>query len=254
MVKHQNLVQLLGYCSVGEEKLLVYEYMVNGSLDDWLRNRAASLDWGQCCKITYGAARGIAFPHHGFKPHIIHRDIKTNNILLNDYFEAKVSDFGLARLISGFESHVSTDTAGMIGYVPPEYGRAGRANERGDIYSFGVILLELVTGKQPTRPEFEDKDGGNLVDWVLLMMKKEDTRVGSFSVELIVQESAVIESEKEISMLMCSEYDRVNRGNSKEKPKANWNKQVDNIIAVPPYWYCSGIHFWFSLLRISSCR
>ncbi|KAK9232687.1 hypothetical protein WN943_022935 [Citrus x changshan-huyou] len=73
-------------------------------------------------------------------------------------------------------------------------------------------------------------------------------------VELIVQESAVIESEKEVSMLMCSEDDRVNRGNSKEKPKANWNKQVDNIIAVPPCWYCRGIHFWSSLLRISSCR
>lgn len=175
IVKHQNLVQLLGYCSVGEEKLLVYEYMVNGSLDDWLRNRAASLDWGKRCKIAYGTARGIAFLHHGFKPHIIHRDIKTSNILLNDYFEAKVSDFGLARLISDCESHVSTDTAGTIGYVPPEYGRTGRANERGDIYSFGVILLELVTGKQPTGPEFEDKDCGNLVDWVLLMMKKEQT-------------------------------------------------------------------------------
>lgn len=173
MVKHQNLVQLLGYCSVGEEKLLVYEYMVNGSLDDWLRNRAASLDWGKRCKIAYGAARGISFLHHGFKPYIIHMDIKTSNILLNDYFEAKVSDFGLARLISDCESHVSTDTADTIGYVPSEYGQAGRANERGDIYSFGVILLELVTGKQPTGPEFEDKDGGNLVDWVLLMMKKE---------------------------------------------------------------------------------
>ncbi|GAY68991.1 hypothetical protein CUMW_268540 [Citrus unshiu] len=173
MVKHQNLVELLGYCSVDEEKLLVYEYMVKGSLDDWLRNRAASLDWGKRCKIVGSAARGLAFLHHGFQPHIIHRDIKASNILLNDDFEAKISDFGLARLISDCESHVSTVVAGTIGYVPPEYGGTGKATERGDVYSFGVILLELVTGKQPTGPEFEDKDGENLVDWVLHMMKNE---------------------------------------------------------------------------------
>ncbi|KDO40910.1 hypothetical protein CISIN_1g035768mg, partial [Citrus sinensis] len=149
MVKHQNLVELLGYCSVDEEKLLVYEYMVKGSLDDWLRNQAASLDWGKRCKIV------------------------ASNILLNDDFEAKISDFGLARLISDCESHVSTVVAGTIGYVPPEYGGTGKATERGDVYSFGVILLELVTGKQPTGPEFEDKDGENLVDWVLHMMKNE---------------------------------------------------------------------------------
>ncbi|KAH9716252.1 Leucine-rich repeat receptor protein kinase EMS1 [Citrus sinensis] len=158
---------------VDEEKLLVYEYMVKGSLDDWLRNRAASLDWGKRCKIVGSAARGLAFLHHGFQPHIIHRDIKASNILLNDDFEAKISDFGLARLISDCESHVSTVVAGTIGYVPPEYGGTGKATERGDVYSFGVILLELVTGKQPTGPEFEDKDGENLVDWVLHMMKNE---------------------------------------------------------------------------------
>ncbi|KAK2653811.1 hypothetical protein Ddye_013667 [Dipteronia dyeriana] len=174
-VKHQNLVPLLGYCSFGEEKLLVYEYMVNGSLDHWLRNRTGALevlDWTKRFKIAYGAARGLAFLHHGFIPHIIHRDIKASNILLNEDFEAKVADFGLARLISACETHVSTDIAGTFGYIPPEYGQTGRSTTRGDVYSFGVILLELITGKEPTGPDFKEIEGGNLVGWVFQKIKK----------------------------------------------------------------------------------
>lgn len=174
-VKHRNLVPLLGYCSFGEEKLLVYEYMVNGSLDLWLRNRTGALDvlgWSKRLKIAVGAARGIAFLHHGFIPHIIHRDIKASNILLNEDFEPKVADFGLARLISACETHVSTDIAGTFGYIPPEYGCSWRSTTKGDVYSFGVILLELVTGKEPTGPEFKDIEGGNLVGWVFENIKK----------------------------------------------------------------------------------
>ncbi|CBI31817.3 unnamed protein product, partial [Vitis vinifera] len=174
-VKHRNLVPLLGYCSFGEEKFLVYEYMVNGSLDLWLRNRTGALealDWTKRFKIAMGAARGLAFLHHGFIPHIIHRDIKASNILLNEDFEAKVADFGLARLISACETHVSTDIAGTFGYIPPEYGLSWRSTTRGDVYSFGVILLELVTGKEPTGPDFKDFEGGNLVGWVFEKMRK----------------------------------------------------------------------------------
>ncbi|KAJ6876254.1 hypothetical protein NC652_035580 [Populus alba x Populus x berolinensis] len=174
-VKHQNLVPLLGYCSFGEEKLLVYEYMVNGSLDLWLRNQSRALDvldWPKRVKIATGSARGLAFLHHGFTPHIIHRDIKASNILLNEDFEPKVADFGLARLISACETHVSTDIAGTFGYIPPEYGQSGRSTTRGDVYSFGVILLELVTGKEPTGPDFKEVEGGNLVGWVFQKIKK----------------------------------------------------------------------------------
>ncbi|KAL5562500.1 hypothetical protein UlMin_032247 [Ulmus minor] len=152
-VKQQNLVLLLGYYSIGEEKLLVYEYMVNGSLDLWLRNRS-------------GALEVLASLHHGFIPHIIHWDLKPSNILLNEDFEAKVSDFGLARLISACESQVSIEIAGTFGYIPPKYGHSGRSTTRGDVYSFGVILLELVTGKEPTRSDFKEIKGGNLVGWV----------------------------------------------------------------------------------------
>ncbi|GJR67695.1 leucine-rich repeat receptor protein kinase EMS1 [Tanacetum coccineum] len=176
-VKHRNLVPLLGYCSYDDEKLLVYEYMVNGSLDLWLRNQTGPtglgiLSWTTRFKIAVGAARGLAFLHHVVEPHIIHRDIKASNILLNEDFEAKVADFGLARLISACETHVSTDLAGTFGYIPPEYGQSWRSTTRGDVYSFGVILLELATGKEPTGLEFKDIEGGNLVGWVSEKIKK----------------------------------------------------------------------------------
>lgn len=174
-VKHRNLVPLLGYCSFGDEKLLVYDYMVNGSLDLWLRNRADAvevLDWPKRFRIAMGSARGLCFLHHGFIPHIIHRDIKASNILLDADFEPRVADFGLARLISAYETHVSTDIAGTFGYIPPEYGQSWRSTTRGDVYSYGVILLELLTGKEPTRDDFKDIEGGNLVGWVRQMIKK----------------------------------------------------------------------------------
>jgi hypothetical protein len=173
-VKHRNLVPLLGYCSFGEEKLLVYEYMVNGSLDLWLRNRADAvevLDWNKRFKIAMGSARGLNFLHHGFIPHIIHRDIKASNILLDADFEPRVADFGLARIISAYETHVSTSLAGTCGYIPPEYGQSWRSTTRGDVYSYGVILLELLTGKEPTGSDVKDIEGGNLVQWLLQMIR-----------------------------------------------------------------------------------
>lgn len=180
-VKHQNIVPLLGYCSIGEEKLLVYEYMVNGSLDLWMRNRTGALellDWDKRFKIASGAARGLAFLHHGFIPHIIHRDIKASNILLNEDFEPKVADFGLARLISACKTHITTEVAGTFGYIPLEYGQSGGFTTRGNKKSFGVILLELVTGKEPTGPDFKEMKDGNLVGWVLQKIKK--VQISSF--------------------------------------------------------------------------
>ncbi|PSR96929.1 Leucine-rich repeat receptor protein kinase [Actinidia chinensis var. chinensis] len=170
-VKHENLVPLLGYCVFADERFLIYEYMENGSLDVWLRNRAdavEALDWPTRFKICLDSARGLAFLHHGFVPHIIHRDIKSSNILLNSKFEARVSDFGLARIISACESHVSTVLAGSFGYIPPEYGQTMVATTKGDVYSFGVVMLELVTGRAPTGQA--DVEGGNLVGWVRWMV------------------------------------------------------------------------------------
>ncbi|EEC72035.1 hypothetical protein OsI_04936 [Oryza sativa Indica Group] len=173
-VKHPNLVPLLGYCVCGDERFLIYEYMENGSLEMWLRNRADALEalgWPDRLKICLGSARGLAFLHHGFVPHIIHRDMKSSNILLDENFEPRVSDFGLARIISACETHVSTDIAGTFGYIPPEYGLTMKSTTKGDVYSFGVVMLELLTGRPPTGQE-EVQGGGNLVGWVRWMIAR----------------------------------------------------------------------------------
>ncbi|XP_039118532.1 systemin receptor SR160 [Dioscorea cayenensis subsp. rotundata] len=167
-IKHRNLVPLLGYCRVGEERLLVYEYMKYGSLEDVLRDRRRAgikLNWAARRKIAIGAARGLAFLHHNCFPHIIHRDMKSSNVLLDDNLEARVSDFGMARMMNAVDTHLSVSTlAGTPGYVPPEYYQSFRCTTKGDVYSYGVVLLELLTGKQPT--DSSDFGDNNLVGWV----------------------------------------------------------------------------------------
>ncbi|KAI3930380.1 hypothetical protein MKX01_003408 [Papaver californicum] len=167
-IKHRNLVPLLGYCKVGEERLLVYEYMRFGSLEDVLHDRkkvGIKLKWAARRKIAVGAARGLAFLHHMCVPHIIHRDMKSSNVLLDENLEARVSDFGMARLMSAMDTHLSVSTlAGTPGYVPPEYYQSFRCSTKGDVYSYGVVLLELLTGKQPT--DSADFGDNNLVGWV----------------------------------------------------------------------------------------
>ncbi|KAL9661761.1 hypothetical protein QQ045_026589 [Rhodiola kirilowii] len=166
-IKHKNLVPLLGYCKIGDERLLVYEFMQYGSLEEVLHNRSKTriLTWEERKKIARGAAKGLCFLHHNCIPHIIHRDMKSSNVLLDHEMEAKVSDFGMARLISALDTHLSVSTlAGTPGYVPPEYYQSFRCTAKGDVYSLGVVLLELITGKRPTdKDEFGDT---NLAGWV----------------------------------------------------------------------------------------
>ncbi|KAJ6803103.1 brassinosteroid LRR receptor kinase BRI1-like [Iris pallida] len=190
-VKHRNLVPLLGYCRVGEERLLVYEYMKYGSLDDVLHNGkklGVRLNWAARRKIAVGAARGLAFLHHSCIPHIIHRDMKSSNVLLDENLEARVSDFGMARMMSAMDTHLSVSTlAGTPGYVPPEYYQSFRCTTKGDVYSYGVVLLELLTGRQPT--DSADFGDNNLVGWV-----KQHTRLrvsDVFDPELVREDPAL---------------------------------------------------------------
>ncbi|CAN1847984.1 Serine/threonine-protein kinase BRI1-like 1 [Linum perenne] len=177
-IKHRNLVPLLGYCKVGEERLLVYEYMKWGSLESVLHggcgggNSFSRLDWSARKKIAIGSARGLAFLHHSCIPHIIHRDMKSSNVLLDEELEARVSDFGMARLVNAMETHLSVSTlAGTPGYVPPEYYQSFRCTTKGDVYSYGVILLELLSGKKPIDPSVFGEDN-NLVGWAKQMCKE----------------------------------------------------------------------------------
>ncbi|KAG9136527.1 hypothetical protein Leryth_014373 [Lithospermum erythrorhizon] len=174
-IKHRNLVPLLGYCKIGEERLLVYEYMKWGSLESVLHDRVKGegsyLDWPTRRKIAIGSARGLAFLHHSCIPHIIHRDMKSSNVLLDENFEARVSDFGMARLVNALDTHLSVSTlAGTPGYVPPEYYQSFRCTAKGDVYSYGVILLELLSGRRPIdTAEFGDEN--NIVGWAKILHK-----------------------------------------------------------------------------------
>lgn len=150
--RHRNLVQLLGYCRTKDGKVLVYEYFANGSLNMYLRRnpgKEVPLDWDARLKIALGAAEGLAYLHNR-DPRIIHRDVKASNILLDEDFEAKVSDFGLARLIDPGKTHVTTFIAGTKAYIAPEYQKSLRLTVKCDVYSYGVVLLELLTGKDPS--------------------------------------------------------------------------------------------------------
>ncbi|XP_073049555.1 tyrosine-sulfated glycopeptide receptor 1-like [Primulina eburnea] len=166
--QHENLVSLLGYSVHAGFRLLIYSYMEKGSLDYWLHEKpdgAIQLSWTIRLKIARGASFGVAYMHQTCEPHIVHRDLKSSNILLDQNFEARVADFGLARLILPYRTHVTTELVGTLGYIPPEYSQSWIATLRGDIYSFGVVLLELLTGKRPVEL-FRPKKERELVAWV----------------------------------------------------------------------------------------
>ncbi|KAH7841101.1 hypothetical protein Vadar_025586 [Vaccinium darrowii] len=172
--QHPNLVLLQGYCTYKNDRLLIYSYMENGSLDYWLHEKPdgpSSLDWDTRLHIAQGAARGLSYLHQSCEPHILHRDIKSSNILLDENFEAHLADFGLARLILPYDTHVTTDLVGTLGYIPPEYGQASVATYKGDVYSFGVVLLELLTGKRPM-DICKPKGTRDLISWVLQMRRE----------------------------------------------------------------------------------
>ncbi|KAL2341842.1 hypothetical protein Fmac_009782 [Flemingia macrophylla] len=164
-IRHKNIVKLWCCCTTRDSKLLVYEYMPNGSLGDLLHgNKGGLLDWPTRYKIAVDAAEGLSYLHHDCVPSIVHRDVKSNNILLDGDFGARVADFGVAREVdaTGKGTKSMSAIAGSCGYIAPEYAYTLRVNEKSDIYSFGVVLLELVTGRRPIDPEFGEKD---LVMW-----------------------------------------------------------------------------------------
>ncbi|KAJ1295128.1 hypothetical protein BS78_01G199800 [Paspalum vaginatum] len=164
-VHHRNLVRLLGCSRKGSEFLLVYEYMANGSLDKFLfGERRGTLNWRQRFNIIVGMARGLAYLHQEFHVCIIHRDIKSSNVLLDDDFQPKIADFGLARLLPDDHSHLSTKFAGTLGYTAPEYAIHGQLSEKVDTYSFGVVVLEIISGRKSNDTRLEPQTQ-YLLEW-----------------------------------------------------------------------------------------
>uniref|UniRef100_A0A9I9DBL6 non-specific serine/threonine protein kinase n=1 Tax=Cucumis melo TaxID=3656 RepID=A0A9I9DBL6_CUCME len=174
-LKHRYLVNLRGYCNSPTSKLLIYDYLSGGSLDEALHERSEQLDWDTRLNIILGAAKGLAYLHHDCSPRIIHRDIKSSNILLDGNLDARVSDFGLAKLLDDDKSHITTIVAGTFGYLAPEYMQSGRATEKTDVYSFGVLVLEVLSGKRPTDASFIEK-GLNIVGWLNFLVTENRQR------------------------------------------------------------------------------
>ncbi|KAL4309438.1 hypothetical protein GQ457_01G037660 [Hibiscus cannabinus] len=174
LLHHPNLVNLIGYCADGDQRLLVYEYMPLGSLDNHLldiRPHRKPLDWYTRMKIALGASTGLEYLHDKASSPVIYRDLKSSNILLDEEYNARLSDFGLAKLGPvGDNTHVSSRIMGTYGYCAPEYLRTGRLTVKSDVYSFGVVLLELITGRRvidTTRPNKEQ----NLIAWAEPMFR-----------------------------------------------------------------------------------
>ncbi|KAI6670459.1 hypothetical protein NL676_005344 [Syzygium grande] len=201
---HRNLLRLYGFCITPVEKLLIYPFMSNGSVASRLKGKPV-LDWGTRKRIALGAARGLLYLHEQCDPKIIHRDVKAANILLDDYCEAVVGDFGLAKLLDHQDSHVTTAVRGTVGHIAPEYLSTGQSSEKTDVFGFGILLLELITGQRALEFGKAANQKGAMLDWVkkihqekkLEMLVDKDLRSNYDRIELeeIVQVA-----------LLCTQY------------------------------------------------
>ncbi|XVE67655.1 hypothetical protein DITRI_Ditri09bG0005400 [Diplodiscus trichospermus] len=187
LLRHPNLVNLIGYCAEGDQRLLVYEYMLQGSLEDhlhYLKPDQKPLDWNTRMNIAAAAAKGLEYLHSEANPPVIYRDLKSSNILLGEGFNPKLSDFGLAKFgPSGDKSHVSTRIMGTHGYCAPEYLTSGKLTMKSDIYSFGVVLLELITGRKALDHN-RAREERFLVDWARPLLK-DGTNILNFADPLL---------------------------------------------------------------------
>ncbi|KAL0911628.1 hypothetical protein M5K25_019782 [Dendrobium thyrsiflorum] len=215
-LRHKNLVKLIGYCSESDSKLLVYEYMQRGSLENHLFKRGAQqISWAMRVNIAIDVAHGLSFLH-GLETQVIYRDLKASNILLDSDFNAKLSDFGLARNgPTGDKTHVSTRVVGTRGYAAPEYIATGHLSIKSDIYSFGVVLLELLSGRRALDHERGSAED-TLVDWAKpflddkrRMLRIMDTRLEGRYSKKAAQTIAAL-------ALQCLDDDSRNRPNMNE--------------------------------------
>ncbi|KAG9447683.1 hypothetical protein H6P81_013811 [Aristolochia fimbriata] len=197
-LRHRNIVRLLGFLHNETDNMIIYEYMPNGSLGEALHGKQSGrilVDWVSRYNIAVGVAQGLAYLHHDCSPPVIHRDVKPNNILLDGNLEARIADFGLARMMIRKNETVSM-VAGSYGYIAPEYGYTLKVDQKSDIYSFGVVLMELLTGKRPLEPEF----GENLdiVEWVRSKIRTNngtealDPSLGGSQCKLIEEEMLLV--------------------------------------------------------------
>ncbi|KAK2447239.1 putative serine/threonine-protein kinase [Trifolium repens] len=174
-VKHENLVELVGFCVQGPNRTVVYEYVENGNLHTALLGKKKSnikLEWTKRSAICVGTAKGLAYLHEELPQHIVHRDIKASNVLLDKDFNPKIGDFGMAKLFPDDITHISTRIAGTTGYLAPEYALGGQLTKKADVYSFGVLLLEIISGKSSSRTNWEGSQK-SLLEWAWYLHEEE---------------------------------------------------------------------------------
>ncbi|KAL8256807.1 hypothetical protein R6Q59_028848 [Mikania micrantha] len=172
LVSHKNLVRFRGYCAEGEERLIVYDYMPNLSLFSHLHGQHSAaniLDWSRRMTIAIESAEGIEYLHHHATPRVLHRDIKASNVLLDFDFKPRVAGFECAKLIPDGATHVTTQVQGTLGYLAPEYAMFGKASKSCDVYSFGILLLELASGKKPI-VNINSTDRRSIFEWALQLV------------------------------------------------------------------------------------
>ncbi|KAI5555558.1 hypothetical protein BDE02_19G090000 [Populus trichocarpa] len=174
IVHHRNLVSLVGYCNEHENMAVVYEYMANGNLkEQLLENSTNMLNWRERVQIAVDAAQGLEYLHNGCRPPIVHRDLKSSNILLTENLQAKIADFGLSKAFATEgDSHVITDPAGTPGYIDPEFRASGNLNKKSDVYSFGILLCELITGQPPLIRSHQGHT--HILQWVSPLVERGD--------------------------------------------------------------------------------
>jgi len=165
-LRHRNLVKLIGWCHERKELLLVYEFMPHGSLDSHLFEETSLLTWEVRYKIVQGLASGLLYLHEEWEQCVVHRDIKSSNIMLDSEFNAKLGDFGLARLVDHGKGSQTTVLAGTMGYKAPECTMTGKASRESDVYSFGIVALEIACGRTPINPKASNEDQVSMVQWV----------------------------------------------------------------------------------------
>lgn len=243
---HRNLLRLSGFCTTENERLLVYPYMPNGSVASRLRDHIhgmPALDWARRKSIALGTARGLLYLHEQCDPKIIHRDVKAANILLDEDFEAVVGDFGLAKLLDHRDSHVTTAVRGTVGHIAPEYLSTGQSSEKTDVFGFGILLLELITGQKALDFGRAANQKGVMLDWVrklqqdnkLNVMVDKDLRGNIDWVEL--QEMVQV-------ALICTQFDPSHRPKMSEVLKMlegdglaeKW--EASQKVETPRYRFC----------------
>ncbi|KAL8117224.1 hypothetical protein AgCh_015214 [Apium graveolens] len=173
-LRHPNLVTLIGYHASETEMFLIYNYLPGGNLEKFIQERSTrAVDWRILHKIALDIALALAYLHDQCVPRVLHRDVKPSNILLDEDFNAYLSDFGLARLLGTSETHATTGVAGTFGYVAPEYAMTCRVSDKADVYSYGVVLLELISDKKALDPSFSSYGNGfNIVAWACMLLRQ----------------------------------------------------------------------------------